>query len=343
MKRTPIVLAVLGLALPLSALAAPADFTAPGPYPVGMTKLHLTKRSVTTGEPRVLDTLVWYPAVAGSGTASPDVLLDADVLAGRWPLIMFSHGSCGTPGQSPFFTAGLASWGFIVAAPPHPGNTTAEIPACFGAASTADSFANRVPDIEFVIDELLGASAASEADSPFSHRIDPTRIGMSGHSFGGQTTLRVAAADPRVKAAVALAPASQGIAGLRIAAPTMILVGERDSLTPFATAARGGFRLLRGPRFLVEFADTGHCAFTVVCAPEFCGDGCEPDALPLDQAHDLTLRYAVPFFLRYLRGEAELARELLPAAAPEGATVVEAQPNASSVAARQRLRVFDAP
>jgi len=340
MKRLPIALAILVLASPLSAPAAPSDFTAPGPYAVGMTKLHLVKLSVTTGEPRVLDTLVWYPTAGASGQ---DLQLDADVLAGRWPLIMFSHGSCGNPGQSPFFTAGLAGWGFIVAAPPHPGNTTTEIPACFDAVSTADSFANRVPDIEFVIDSLLDASNGPAADSPFSHRIDPTRIGMSGHSFGGQTTLRVEAADPRVKAAVALAPAAEGIAGLQIATPTMIMVGQRDSLTPFATAAQAAFRLLRGPRFLVELSDTGHCAFTVVCAPEFCGDGCEADALPLDQAHDLTLRYAVPFFLRYLKGEAELARELLPTAAPEDATVVEALPNASAAPSRPRLRVFDAP
>src|SRR5262245_48678517 len=45
----------------------------------------------------------------------------------------------------PFLTEALASWGFVVAAPPHPGNTTFELATC--DADAADSFANRVADI----------------------------------------------------------------------------------------------------------------------------------------------------------------------------------------------------
>jgi len=96
--------------------------------------------------------------------------------------------------------------------------------------------------------------------------------------------------------------------------------------TPYDTAARGAYALLEGPRFLVQIRNTGHCGFAILCAPLFCGAGCEPEALPLDQAHALALRYAVPFFLRYVGGRHRFARALLPDAAPGDVVVEEAHP-----------------
>ena len=311
------------LAIPALAAAAGPDFTQHGPHEVGRRIVQWTKASETTGAPRVLDTLIWYPAEAGTG--SPDVTTnDAPVAEGRWPVILFSHGSCGLPAQSPFYVETLASWGFIVAAPPHPGNQTID-PECSGGPNgdaLADSFANRVADIRFVLDQMIAASADSA--SPFYRRVDPRRVGMSGHSFGGQTTLRVAAAEPRVKGAVALAPAAPS--GINVRTPTMILGSELDSLTPFDTAVARSFATLEGPRYLVELLNTGHCAYAVLCAPSFCGAGCEPGTLDLEQAHDLTLFYAVPFFLKYVAGNGEFADRIQPGKEPPFAVVHAAVP-----------------
>jgi predicted dienelactone hydrolase len=311
---TTMVLALALVLLPAPSLALP-DLTQPGPFPVGFTVVTYTKPSETTGDPRVLDTWIWYPAVPGTGTANGDLFVDAAVAKRRWPLIMFSHGSCGFPGQSIFYTATLASRGFIVAAPPHPGNTTAEFSDC--GSNLGDSFLNRVEDIEYVIDQLRAASATRS--SPFWRRIHRRRIGMTGHSFGGQTTLRVLAADPRVRAGVALAPAPISAAGIR--QPTMIIGAEIDSITPFEADSRGPFDQLEGPRFLVEILNGGHCAFVVACLEAFCGAGCGPDAVPLEEAHALTLRYAVPFFLRYVAGKHRFGKGLRPALAPSGVIV----------------------
>jgi hypothetical protein len=38
----------------------------------------------------------------------------------------------------------------------------------------------------------------------------------------------------------------------------------------------------------------------IACLPEFCGVGCEPGALSLADAQRVTLRWAVPFLLRYV-------------------------------------------
>ncbi|HLK12378.1 MAG TPA: hypothetical protein VKW76_13455 [Candidatus Binatia bacterium] len=321
MRTSGLVLALGFALLARGGGAAEVDPTMPGPYPVGFTRMTFVKASVTTGEPRVLDTWIWYPAVAGTGSASGALLDGAAVRPGRWPLLMFSHGSCGFPGQSAFLTAALASWGVIVAAPPHPGNTTFDgIPQCSQPAVLVDSFANRVPDVQFVLTKLLEEDGTP--GSRFARRISRKRIGMSGHSFGGQTTLRVTAVDPRVRAGLALAPAA--IPGLTIRKPLLVYTGSLDSLVPFDTAAQASYAEATGIRFLVRLEDAGHCAFIPVCIPLLCGSGCPPVGIPQADANHLALRYAVPFVLRYVARRPGFTRLLEPASEPPGVTVVDA-------------------
>lgn len=315
LRLAPLTLVLL---LPVTAFAR-MDGTEPGPHAVGRVTRTFTKTSETTGEPRALETLIWYPAVAGTGTPDGTILRDADMLRRRWPLVMFSHGLCAFPNQATFFTAGLASWGFVVAAPRHAGGAIDD-PNCGTPEAFADSFANRVADIRFVIDQLLAPG------SPFAGVINRKRIGMSGHSFGAQTTLRVAAADARIRGAVSMAPVVAGIEDLHIEVPTAVLGGELDTLTPFETDVRGSFGLLEGPRFLVEFLRTGHCAFAVGCIPAACGAGCDPADLPHPEAQRLALRYAIPFLQRYVAGKGRFGKLLRPKAAPPGVLVLEAHP-----------------
>jgi len=105
----------------------------PGPFGVGYQRVTFTKESVTMpGKQRVLDTWIWYPADAAIASlyATPRGKVGVPLVAGvgRRPLLMFSHGSCGIPTQSLFLTTVLASYGFVVAAPPHPGNVLS--PTC---------------------------------------------------------------------------------------------------------------------------------------------------------------------------------------------------------------------
>jgi predicted dienelactone hydrolase len=145
---------------------------------------------------------------------------------------------------------------------------------------------------------------------------------MSGHSFGGQTTLRVAALDARVRAGLALAPAA--IPGLVIRRPLMVYTGSLDSLVPFDTAARASYAEATGIRFLIRLEDAGHCAFIPVCVPLLCGLGCPPVGIPQVDANRLVLRYAVPFVLRYVARRPGFTRLLEPASEPPGVTMVDA-------------------
>jgi len=309
-------LAVAILLLARSALAE-TDYTAPGPFPVGVTTITLTTTSVTTGQPRVLDTQVWYPAAQGTGTPEGAFLRDADVAKGRFPVVVFSHGSCGIPNQSVFLMAALASRGFILAAPPHPGNTFGS--DCSDPAALADAYQNRPADVVFVAEQFLafGKNGASR----FHRHVNPKRLGVSGHSFGGQTTLRVAAADKRIKAALALAPSIVPEDGVTIRQPLMVMTGQVDSLTPFETDAIPSYDLGTGQRYLVEILNAGHCAFIPLCAEVFCGAGCGPQFLQPPDANAVVLRYAVPFLLKYLKGDGRAGKALRPSAAPAGVVV----------------------
>ena len=135
-----------------------------GPYPVGVTEITFERNSTTTGEPRTLKTIIWYPADESARMQPDDQTLhgvvDAKVLQDNLPLpiIMFSHGSGGIPYQSTFYTRHLASHGFVVVAPPHPGNTTIDCFPCTDMAGLLDSFRNRPDDITFALDSLLARS-----------------------------------------------------------------------------------------------------------------------------------------------------------------------------------------
>jgi dienelactone hydrolase len=293
----------------------------PGPYAAGIRTVTITKDSVAhPGTPRVLDVLVWYPAVAGTGTpntqyqAAVDATVDGS--AGARPLVMFSHGSCGYAAQSPFLTATLASYGFIVASVPHPGNTIFDgLGTC--AQGIGDSLQERPNDVRFALDQMLAANA--DAASPFFGLVDANRIGMSGHSFGGLTTYLVAAQEPRVKVAVPMAPAIAGHPALAI--PSMTMFGQIDAVVPL-DPIRQAYADAHAPKFLVEIEDTGHFAFSQGCFPS---RDCMPPATRTQaEAHGPVLRWIVPFLEVYLAGD-ERFRPLLEAPAGPGTVVQSAQ------------------
>src|SRR5256712_1893954 len=137
-----------------------------------------------------------------------EAVRDATPPGGRHPLVAFSHGYGGPRRQSTFLCTHLASHGYVVASVDHTGNTMLEVVQGVmtlrsgGTLPHPDTvlrefIALRPADISFAIDQVLGMDGL----------VDPDRIGMAGHSFGGWTTLTTTARDRRIRAAVPLAPA----------------------------------------------------------------------------------------------------------------------------------------
>lgn len=299
------------------------DVRAPGAFAPGYTIITFTKQSVVDPtQQRVLDTVIWYPAVPGSGPIDPayaavhDAPLDDS--SGPYPLVMFSHGSCGYPAQSKFLWPLVATRGFIVAAPPHPGNTIFEFPQCDTPQAAVPSALERPRDIRFVLDQMLAAD--QDPASLFFGTIDETRIGMAGHSFGGYTTYVAVQADSRYKVAVPMAPAVPASMPV-LTIPSLMMRSKLDSLVN-NDAIQHEYDLASPPKFLVEIENAGHFAYSDGCFPS--PDCNPPTTMTQDEAHAAVLRWVVPFLEKQLAGDERFASFLVPPAPP--GIVLQSQP-----------------
>ena len=112
----------------------------------------------------------------------------------RMPVVVFSHGLASRPEDYGVALERLASYGFFVAAPQHPGSdiiwAKEVLEGYHREAFDLNDFINRPKDISFVIDELERRNAPQ-----FQNRLDLQNVGMGGHSFGGYTALAIAGAE----------------------------------------------------------------------------------------------------------------------------------------------------
>jgi len=245
---------------------------------------------------------------------------DAQVRDGKWPLVVFSHGSGGTRVGYVFFTEFLASHGFIVVAADHIGNArytivNGKVVAAGGPRAQA-SAADRPKDVRFLIDQMTRMNAGS--DSRFAGRIDLDKLGAAGMSFGGSTTMNVIEQDRRVKAAIMMAPGGP-TSGDRtnFNTPVCMMIGSEDSTIREVgnTRNRAYYEASKGPKCLVEIKDGGHYTFTSVeqYNPEY-GNGIghgkritAPDQdvtyLAPEQSHKIVNAYGLAFLGLHLRGE----------------------------------------
>jgi len=232
-----------------------------GPSPVGVRTIP-AQDSVRN---RLFPCEIWYPAnsqhagqditpdtqdvftVRSSDTPRKQAAVrDATAQPGTYPLVVFSHPSGYHRRAATFLCTHLASHRYVVAALDHSEVSAPELARKVGETdqqrnARAEAWiASRVPDIRLLLDHLLnGATRDSGID------LDPDRIGIVGHSFGGWTALATTAVDRRIRAVVALAPAGAskprpGILPVTVTfdwgrdVPTLYLVAEQDTPLPLA-------------------------------------------------------------------------------------------------------------
>jgi len=247
------------------------------------------------GSKRELLVRFWYPAASGQACkaaeyASPKVwtyisqisgiplptvttncCLSAPVSGGAHPVILFSHSYTGTLTDSTFVFEDLASRGYVVASIAHTYEITAvEFPdgrlitSMFGSylaegtlrmdyASLQFARSVRLADLRFVLDELQRLDGAK--DGPFAGRLDLSRVGVMGHSLGGEVALASLELDPRLRAAVSL----DGVVSPGIAAgtgkPVLLLAAGREQWSHEECQL---WTALRGPRLAVNLVGADH-------------------------------------------------------------------------------------
>ncbi len=335
--------------------AAPAlEIVEPGPYRVGVRTIAVTDER----RDRTLSVDVWFP-IADEGTRVayqylliPGVYYESPVAVvasppdiapdGPFPLVVYSHGSGGLRYIASYYTEMLASHGYIVAAPDHTGNTAVDRLAGSEAERAVNAL-NRPQDVAAVIDAMTDPENPETAG--FVAALDPERIAVTGHSFGGFTAYAMVAGfdnelgsfdpDPRVDAIIPLAPAVGGdvdplLTDERLASittPQLVIVGTNDRTTPVDPNVTRVWELAGSVPFRrVELVDAQHQSFTDLCdyqvflpnladVPEvitetidsFAAEGCSPGDMPIERAKELTNTFAVNFLDAVLK-DAELYR-----------------------------------
>ncbi len=192
-----------------------------GPYAVGVTVEHVEF------EGRDIRIIAWYPSqkAGGGGHKFEEGLRGSAVLdaepdrSGKpYPLLLFSHGLGGRADQSVYYCQNLASFGYVVVSCDHKDadmvmeslsmknilrflRRMPEVEKeAFGMVFTITAFSDYFNDINFdlsyrpieasfVIDKALEWN--SDQGFRLNGMMDPERIGATGHSLGGLTTLVV--------------------------------------------------------------------------------------------------------------------------------------------------------
>ena len=217
---------------------------------------------------------------------------------GPYPLVVMSHGYPGNRFQLAHFGENLASKGYVVVSIDHTDSTYAD------RGVFVSTLYNRPLDQLFVVDEMDRRSAASEGFT--SGLIDASRTGIIGYSMGAYGVLNVIGAgfteastrsffappngllaerqvgderfesslDPRIRAAVAIAPwgmpagfwDAAGLAGIET--PVLFMAGSQDDVSGYEHGTRAIFEgAVHAERYLLTFEGAGHDAAAPIPEP----------------------------------------------------------------------------
>lgn len=152
----------------------------------------------TIADASPFEVLIWYPTSAEETPlhAGPFVVSaarEAAVADGeRFPVVLLSHGSGGTPMGHRELAAALARAGLIVIVPTHVGDSAGHTEG----REAGRALAERPRQARLALAAVL-------ADARFSGHADPARLGAIGYSAGGYTALVLAGAVPDVMRFVA--------------------------------------------------------------------------------------------------------------------------------------------
>ncbi|MFU8872032.1 alpha/beta hydrolase family protein [Micromonospora sp. SL4-19] len=262
------------------ATAATVDPAPPAPrhapqrtYAVGVRQF-----VVDPGGPRPLPVTVWYPVepttpatpAAPSGpptapattSAGPVVRPGAPVAAGRFPVVIYSHGLRSLPELHAPLTTRWAATGFVVAAPTFPRTNLR------ARDFTRVDVRNQPADGWRLIRHLVRLT--TRPDDPLAGHLDVTRIAAAGHSAGGFTTAGMFTSGHSTRLRSGIVIAAGGVAGSFAGpvAPLLFVHGGADPIVP-ESVGRAGYARALGPAAFLSLPGQGHGEYLTPGRPGF--------------------------------------------------------------------------
>ncbi len=156
----------------------------PGSYSWDVIPLSLTdnrpQRIALSGKARSYDADVYLPRL---GNSLPQ------------PIVVISHGLGSNRLSFKYFAEHLASHGYVVAVPEHPGSSNRQFEALLdhrvSDVSEPTEFLDRPADVSYLLDEL---ERLNQTDERFKGHLNLNQVGVMGQSFGGYTALALVGA-----------------------------------------------------------------------------------------------------------------------------------------------------
>lgn len=205
--------------------------------------------------------------------------------AEKCPVMLLSHGLGGSRDGFGYLGDEWSRSGYVVIVMQHPGSdetlwrnrkSDETVQQAMIRGITAKNANLRVGDVRFVLDELEKRNKKSSG-SVLENRLDLTRVGIGGHSFGARTTMAVIGnvpqtRDSRLKVAIVMSPAPNnhdvpGVTFRNITIPTLFLTGTDDN-SPFDANLKPEDRLIPfreatgKDQYLVVFDKGNHRLFS---------------------------------------------------------------------------------
>ncbi|WP_433850162.1 alpha/beta hydrolase family protein [Brucella pseudogrignonensis] len=144
-----------------------------------------------------LSVAIWYPAQKGGEAISfgenkvfkgTEAYLNAPLAAGKFPVILLSHGSGGRVETAGWLAAKLAEAGFVVAGPNHPGTTS------------GNSLPAETPKLWQRTHDISDVASYLASDAEWSPHLKADQMGVVGFSLGGATALELIGARANLEA-----------------------------------------------------------------------------------------------------------------------------------------------
>ncbi|KAI0968571.1 platelet-activating factor acetylhydrolase [Xylaria arbuscula] len=250
----------------------PRDLMATLFYPIEDNQTTCTTKTLLTPLlAAYIDGLLATPSGTFSQFALPSCA-DASIAHPEFPLVLFSHGYKGSRLLYAGFLQEFASHGFNVLAVDHPYDATVvEYPdgryvyntlndSIPGAVEQA--LGVRVQDVMFALSAMDNKTITSNIPGLSPKQLQTSRVGITGHSFGGSTTFQATANDTRFVAGTSFdgpfwGPANQ----TGTDAPIMLLSALEPSSEDWMTEWIATWPRLRSTKGWFEVSGTVHLSF----------------------------------------------------------------------------------
>ncbi|MDO3684240.1 alpha/beta hydrolase [Micromonospora sp. C28ISP2-4] len=192
----------------------------------------------------------------------PRVRPGAPFAAGRFPVVLYSHGLRSLPALHAALTSRWAAAGFVVVAPTYPRTNQR------ARAFTRDDVRNQPADAWRLVRHLVRLGA--RPGDPLGAHMAVDRFAAAGHSAGGHTTLGMFASGQPfpVRAGIVIAGGRMVAGPSRPLAPMLFVHGSADRIVP-ESIGRAAYARCLGPAAFLSLTGQGHGEYLTPGRPGF--------------------------------------------------------------------------